>query len=340
MQVNHVQSDCHHRGSGELSRAASSLTPAALSALDTTPGEIIRTWLSSLSPTASRTYRLALTRFSRWALADHAAPPESALRLLTDLGCGPSHALVTRWRDHLLSTGLASGSVAAMTASISSMLKAVRRAGLIQWRLESVSPRIERRHDRSGPTRPQVDRLLDHLETAASTGNPTAIRDRAIVLLLFGAAMRRAEVTGLRLHDVQIDLRGDSWVHPLRKGHRERHPLLIPAGAAAAVDAWLRVRGTEPGALFHAVPARGSGPRRPLAGESVRRLLSQRAREAGLGITVRPHGLRHAAATEVARLGSFDQLMAIGAWKSFTAAQAYLDRRASQRRAAMSTLGL
>jgi integrase/recombinase XerC len=318
--------------------AQHTLTPAALSALDITPGEIIRNWLNALSPTAARTYRLALTRFTRWALADPTAPPESALRLLTDLGCGPAHHLVTRWRDLLLSTGLATGSVAAMTASISSMLKAVRRAGLIEWRLESVSPRIERRHDRSGPTRAQVDRLLRHLDAAAAVGDPTAVRDRAIVLLLFGAAMRRAEVTGLRLRDVQIDPSGDSWVFPIRKGHRERQPLLIPGGAAAAVDAWLRVRGDAPGALFHSVPARGDGPRRPLAGESIRRLLAHRAREAGIEVVVRPHGLRHAAATEVARLGSLDQLMAIGGWKSFSAAQAYLDRRASQRRAAMAQL--
>ena len=320
--------------------APHTLTPAALSALDITSGEIIRNWLSALSPTAARTYRLALTRFTRWALADPTAPPESALRLLTDLGCGPAHQLVTRWRDLLLASGLASGSVAAMTASISSMLKAVRRAGLIDWRLESVSPRIERRHDRSGPTRQQVDQLLAHLDTAASSGDPTAIRDRAIILLLFAAAMRRAEVTNLRLADVQLDRAGDSYVFPIRKGHRERQPLLIPAGAAGAVSEWITLRGDARGALFHRLAVHGDGPRRALSGESVRRLVAQRAREAGIQGTVRPHGLRHAAATEVARLGSLDQLMAIGGWKSFTAAQAYFDRRLSQRRAAMATLGV
>jgi integrase len=51
---------------------------------------------------------------------------------------------------------------------------------------------------------------------------------------------------------------------------------------------------------------------------------------------VRPHGLRHSAATEVARHGSLDELMSLGGWKSFSAAQVYLDQRVDQRRRALA----
>ena len=86
------------------------LSPAAAKALDITPSEIIARWLANLSPAALRSYKRALRSFCGWALADADANPERALQLLVEAGCGPAHSLVTEWRDHLLSTGLSSGS--------------------------------------------------------------------------------------------------------------------------------------------------------------------------------------------------------------------------------------
>jgi integrase len=72
-----------------------------------------------------------------------------------------------------------------------------------------------------------------------------------------------------------------------------------------------------------------------LSGESVRRILNGWVMKAGIKTRVRPHGLPHSAATEVARLGSLDELMSLGGWKSFSAAQVYLDQRIEQRRRAL-----
>jgi site-specific recombinase XerD len=71
------------------------------------------------------------------------------------------------------------------------------------------------------------------------------------------------------------------------------------------------------------------------SGESMRRILDGWAHDAGIKVQVTPHGLRHSAATEVARLGSLDELMSLGGWRSFSAAQLYLDRRLEQRRRAL-----
>ena len=74
-----------------------------------------------------------------------------------------------------------------------------------------------------------------------------------------------------------------------------------------------------------------------LSGEAIRRLVSTRAKQAGLQRVVRPHGLRHSSATEVARRGSLSQLMALGSWASMSAASKYLDERNEER---LQALGL
>ena len=313
------------------------LSDAAREAMDVRPAEIIRKWLLALSPTASRTYRLALTRFARWALTDQEAPPESALRLLVEAGCGPAHEMVTKWRDGLLDTGLAPGSVAVMTTSICSLLKVCRRAGLITWRLESVAPRVERRQDRRGPRRGEVEQLLAKIDRHAKAGDRRAVRDSAMVRLMYCAAMRRSEVVGLRFPaDVDLEHAEGAVVRPRRKNRRERQPLLVSERAAAAIRRWIKVRGQVEGPLFHRLDGVGAAGAMPnLSGESVRRILDGWAKKGGIETRFRPHGLRHAAATHVARVGSLDELMSLGGWKSFSAAQVYLDQRIEQRRRAL-----
>src|SRR5258708_23759592 len=96
------------------------LSAAAAAAIDTNPQQLIERWLKALSPTARRSYARALRSFSAWALTDQDAPPESALRILVDAGAGRAHAMVCEWRDHLLGTGLAPGTVASATTGICS----------------------------------------------------------------------------------------------------------------------------------------------------------------------------------------------------------------------------
>jgi len=105
-----------------------------------------------------------------------------------------------------------------------------------------------------------------------------------------------------------------------------------------AIRAWLLVRGLEPGPLFHRMDRSDHGL--ALSGESVRRMLATRAREAGVKVPVRPHGLRHAAASQVAKRGSLAELRAIGQWKSLSSIEHYLDREDADRVAAMALVEL
>ena len=82
-------------------------------------------------------------------------------------------------------------------------------------------------------------------------------RDAALLALAYGAGLRRAELAAARL----ADLDGDTLrVHG--KGRRERFAYLGANGCAAAVSAWIAVRGTEDGPLFRPVNKGGEGDRR------------------------------------------------------------------------------
>ena len=314
------------------------LSDAAAKALDITPSEIIARWLANLSPAALRSYQRALRSFCAWALADADAPPERALQLLCKAGCGPAHSLVTEWRDHLLATGLSSGSVACQVVGISSLIKACRRAGVIAWHLEQVMPKVERRCDRSGPRRGDVERLVEHLDLLADAGDRRAVRDAAIVRLLYICAMRRSEVTGLQLEHVLLDHADGPVILAKRKGHTERQAVLISARCADALRRWIDVRGSQPGPLFTRLDRARGVVASAITGEALRRMLLARAAEVGIRGTIRPHGLRHSAATTVAGCASLATLMATGGWRSLSAAQNYIDKQQAERKRGLAIL--
>jgi integrase len=311
------------------------LSPAAANAMAIDPATIVQRWLASVSDDARRSYGRALATFTTWALPD-STEPQAGLRLLCEAGCGPAHELLVAWRDHLLER-LAPGSVAGAISAIASLLRCCRRAGLISFRIEGIAPKRERTQDRSGPRRGDIERLLACVDERAAAGSRQAIRDAAMLRCLYCCAMRRGEVCGLRLGDVDLEAPDGPACWPQRKGAKVRASLGLSARTAAAIAAWLVVRGDEPGALFHRLDRPGVGH---LSGEAVRLLVRAWAAKAGVRSTIRPHGLRHSAATELARRGSLDELMALGGWRSLSAASAYLDKRDENRRRALALVDM
>ncbi len=85
-------------------------------------------------------------------------------------------------------------------------------------------------------SREAMSGLLDAHRDAAETGDPIALRDHAILELLYGSGIRVAELCGLDVDDLDLD-RGTARV--LGKGAKER---VVPYGAPAraALEAYLR----------------------------------------------------------------------------------------------------
>lgn len=144
-----------------------------------------------------------------------------------------------------------------------------------------------------------VERLL----RAASVGDtPAALRDRALLELLYGCGARVSEAVALDLDDLELGRDPDGSGGVVRlfgKGSKER---IVPMGRYArdALDAWV-VRG-RPGmaragsgtpALF--VNARGGR----LSRQSAWNAIKTAAGRAGLTEDVSPHTLRHSFATHL-----------------------------------------
>ncbi len=81
----------------------------------------------------------------------------------------------------------------------------------------------------------QVRSVLDGLAARAGTDDPGALRDLAVVELLYAAAIRVSELVGIDVEDVD---RSRLTVRVLGKGGKER---VVPFGVPArdALDAWL-----------------------------------------------------------------------------------------------------
>jgi integrase/recombinase XerD len=312
------------------------LTQAAAAALDTDASEILRRWFAGLGSSARTKYGQALRQFATWATGDQDPAPDATLRLLVDAGRVGARQMAIGWRDSLLAAGKASGTVAGLVSALASLVTACRLCGLVEWHLESIAPKVEPRHDRSGPPRHQIEQLLAMLDELAATGDRRAARDVAIVRLLHNCAFRRNEVSTLRMQDLDMQHADGPRVLALRKGHKERQPMAIGRKAAESLAAWLAVRGDHPGPVFHRVRGlQDAATAGPLSGEAIRQMLRQRAREAGCRATFRPHGMRHSAATHAARNGSLATLKALGGWKSLSAPARYLDDAGRDRQTAI-----
>jgi integrase/recombinase XerC len=113
-----------------------------------------------------------------------------------------------------------------------------------------------------------VEKLLDTCE-----GDFMGLRDRAIIQALLDTGARAGELTGFDLPDLDF---GDSSLF-IRKGKgRKARTVYIGKKTRRALRAWLRQRGSDPGALF----TTQEGERLTYWG--LREIIRRRAKEAGI----------------------------------------------------------
>jgi integrase/recombinase XerD len=177
-------------------------------------------------------------------------------------------------------------------ACLRSFYRHLRREGTIEHdpAAELHGPRKTQRLPRV-LTRDEVARLLREPRGT----EPLALRDRALLEVMYACGLRVSEVTGLQVTDVDLD---EGMLRARGKGSKER---MVPIGrhASAAMGTYLaRGRPALVGArgestLF--VNRRGGG----LSRQGLYKIVQGHARGAGLEERMSPHTLRHSFATHL-----------------------------------------
>ncbi|MEV8510139.1 tyrosine recombinase XerC [Actinoplanes sp. NPDC051475] len=217
------------------------------------------------------------------SLLDHAA--EAGCASPSDLDI----VVLRGWLARRMAEGAARTSQARRAAAARTFTAWAHRTGLCAADVgaQLASPKAHR-------DLPSVLRADQAAELVVTTPNPHAVRDRAVLELLYATGVRVSELCGLDITDVDEARR---VVRVFGKGAKER---AVPYGVPAqrALDDWLghgRPKVAHAGsgdALF--LGARGGRLQQTV----VRRIVDAAAQAAGLPHTS-PHDLRHSAATHL-----------------------------------------
>lgn len=221
-----------------------------------------------------------------------------AVRALLSHGSGAANLLALDYRADLLER-VSSGTVALRLSNLRALVKLARTTGMVEWTLEVASVKVRRWRDTEGPGLDVVRLLAVHVRGGANAAR--SARDRALLALLYGQGLRRAEAVSLDV--AHMDLAGGR-ISVLGKGHTDREWVRLSPAVAEALAAWLAVRpGVAVGPLllgWDGVRGRVGGR---LSAHGVYRLTT-RWGLAAAGVKVRPHGLRHTAATALLDAGT------------------------------------
>ena len=289
------------------------------------PG-VVDHWLRTYIPSTQATYRSTVNKYE----AVMAEPFEYLLA--SRQRC---FAVASAFKGRLMEGGSANATINRHLAALRAFIDHCGPSGLgvVEWGLKIDDLPSRSFRDTRGPGIELVRKMF-----IAANASPTPERDRALMAVLFGLALRRGEVAQLRLSDFDGER---SALLVLGKGQGGQRVVVgMPAEVVAAVAAWVGVRGPSPGALFlrsrvTAAPAPKSAapvlsaewaarlarhipgwtaeapisePRAPrvvysgrLTTKAVASIVAALALAAGATGRVRPHGLRHTAITEAAK---------------------------------------
>lgn len=196
--------------------------------------------------------------------------------------------------SYMRSREYASSSIARKLAAIRSFFHFLVREGHIQEDPSATldSPRLRKRLPKT-LTRREVERLLAE---PAKGESAKALRDRALLELLYATGMRVTELVSLRLGDVNL---ASGTVRVVQGKRRKERIIPIHQRAVEALEEYTQkgriqlVKDSKEPALF--VNFQG----KPLTRQGLWLIIKHYVEEAGITKAVTPHTLRHSFATHL-----------------------------------------
>ena len=247
-----------------------------------------RAWLVSERGLAAESVRCYGSQ-AKVFLAELPGPLEVALAGLGPVG-------VTQFIVAQTAAAASVGSAKARVTATRSLLRFLHVQGLIRQPLTAAVPAVAGVRGAGLPrglAAGQVRMLLDAHDLSTAVG----LRDHAVLVVLARLGLRAVEVAGLRLGDV--DWR-DGLIVVCGKGSRvEQLPLPVEVGQALAAY----VMGGRPSCGSDALFVTARAPHRPMVAGTVRAIVAQACRLAGLP-RLGAHRLRHTLASDMLRAGA------------------------------------
>ncbi len=250
------------------------LAPDDEIAMDQHPAAV---YLAGLSPSSRRTMRGALDTIAQLGLGSEDVTawdvPWHRLRF--------QHTQAIR---SALAERYAHTTANRMLSALRGTLKAAWKLGLMSAGEYQKAASVESISGETVPAGRALSRgeLVGLLETCEQT--PLGVRDAAILSLLYGCGLRRAELVALNIEDY---IKEESELVVRGKGNKQR---AVPVGnTAPALDDWLRIRGRGPGPLFWGLGNRNRGHR--LTDQAIYNMVRKRAKRAGVE-RLSPHDFR------------------------------------------------
>jgi integrase len=284
------------------------------------------------SPHSKRAYRRQIEGFLQWY--DTMSRP------------GFSKGTVNKYRAALLEAGQSAASVNLALSAIRKLATEAADNGYLDpTAAAGVArvPGVSRRGVRTGNwlIREQAQRLIDAPDVTTLKG----VRDRAILAVMVGGGLRRAEVARLVWDDIQM--REARWVivDLIGKGNRVR-TVPIPSWVKVALDAWRDGLALTTGLwpdearrVFVSINKGGAVSGEELTPQAVYNVVAQYAEEAGLQVAA--HDLRRTFAKLAHKGGAaLDQIQLTLGHSSIRTTEQYLGVEQNLTQAPCDVLGL
>ncbi len=237
----------------------------------------VAVYLAGLNPNSRRTMLSALDTIARIGLGDDQATawdvPWRRLRF--------QHTQLMR---NALAEQYAHTTANRMLSALRGVLKAAWKLGLMTAEEYQKAASVASIRGETIPAGRALSggELAGLLDSCDAT--PLGIRDAAILSLLYGCGLRRADLVALTLgHYIKEE--NELIIHG--KGNKQR---LVPVGnAGSALTDWLTVRGRESGPLFWGLGNRNRGRR--LTDQAIYNMIKKRAKQASV-TKLSPHDFR------------------------------------------------
>jgi site-specific recombinase XerD len=250
-----------------------------------------------------------------------------------------NRTVVLRYRFFLEQNNLAPSTINVRLAAVRRLAYEAADTGLLSPELAAGIRRVKGANPlgvRIGNwlTVEQSKKLLQGLPAETVRGK----RDRAILALLIGCGLRRAELVGLKRQDFQI--REEHWVVDLIGKGKHIRTVPVPAWAKHAVDDWINVAAIGDGPVFRRVNRLGKVWGEGITPKPIWHIFKAAAVNAGIE-NLAPHDLRRTCA-RLCHLagGELEQIQFLLGHASVQTTERYLGCNPKLRHAVSDAIGL